>query len=127
MESIKSKTCLVVDDSRVVRKVAIRIANELGFACEEAADGKQALEQCQKAIPDAVLLDWKMPVMDGTTFLDRLRKLPGGKNAKVIFVTTENGRVDIQKALKAGADEYIMKPFDREIMESKFRQVGLID
>jgi len=127
MEAAKPKTCLVVDDSRVVRKVAIRIANELGFACEEAADGKQALEQCQKAIPDAVLLDWKMPVMDGTTFLDRLRKLPGGKSAKVIFVTTENGRVDIQKALRAGADEYIMKPFDREIMESKFRQVGLLD
>jgi len=122
------KTCLVVDDSRVVRRVAIRIANELGFTCEEAADGKQAFEQCQKAMPDAVLLDWKMPGgMDGAQFLEKLRKLANGRHPKVIFCTTESGRVDIQKALKFGADEYIMKPFDRDIMESKFRQVGLLD
>ena len=121
------KTCLVVDDSRVVRKIAIRIANELGFTCEEAGDGKQALEQCQKAMPDAVLLDWKMPVMNGPEFLEKLRKLANGKHPKVIFCSTENARVNIQKAIKAGADEYIMKPFDRDIIESKFRQVGLLD
>ena len=123
-----AKTCLVVDDSRVVRRVAIRIANELGFACEEAADGKQAFEQCRKTMPDAVLLDWKMPGgMDGQQFLEKLRKLNNGRHPKVIFCTTESGRVDIQKALKFGADEYIMKPFDRDILESKFRQVGLLD
>jgi two-component system, chemotaxis family, chemotaxis protein CheY len=79
-------------------------------------------------MPDAVLLDWKMPGgMDGGQFLEKLRKLANGKHPKVIFCTTESGRVDIQKALKLGADEYIMKPFDRDIMESKFRQVGLLD
>jgi two-component system chemotaxis response regulator CheY len=121
------KTCLVVDDSRVVRKVARRIAEDLGFACNEAEDGQQAFNSCERSMPDAILLDWNMPVMSGIEFLEKLRKMNNGGHPKVIFCTTENDMAHIQRALQAGANEYIMKPFDSEIIESKFLQVGLLD
>ena len=120
------KFCLVVDDSRVVRKVARKILEELSFTCAEAEDGKQAMEACAKQMPDAILLDWNMPVMTGIEFLRRLRKMSGGDYPKVVFCTTENDLAHIQEALSAGANEYIMKPFDSDIIQTKFQQVGLL-
>lgn len=120
------KTCLVVDDSSVIRKVARRILEGMGFAIEEAEDGKQALEFCYGTMPEAILLDWNMPVMDGYEFLRELRKLPGGQAPKVVFCTTENDVAHIARAMHAGANEYIMKPFDKDIVEAKFAEVGLI-
>ena len=121
------KTWLVGDDSGVVRKIARRILEEMQFEITEAEDGEKALEECKQAMPDAVLLDWNMPVMDGYEFLGRLRQLPGGDTPKVVFCTTENGVDHISRALHGGADEYIMKPFDREIVAAKFQEVGLIE
>ena len=120
------KTCLVVDDSKVVRMVARKILESLDFDIVEAADGKEALDACVKAMPDAILLDWNMPVMSGIEFLRALRKTAGGGDPVVVFCTTENDISYIQEAIQAGANEYIMKPFDSEIIESKFAQVGLI-
>ena len=120
------KTCLVVDDSRVIRKVARRILEGMHFEITEAADGAEAFEKCQQQLPDAVLLDWNMPNVDGMQFLNMLRKMPGGDKPKVVFCTTENDVSHIARALRAGADEYIMKPFDKEIVEAKFQQVGLV-
>ena len=120
------KTCLVVDDSSVIRKVARRILEGLSFNIVEAENGRDALQQCERALPDAVLLDWNMPVMDGDEFLKALRRIPGGDRPKVVFCTTENDVVHIARALHAGANEYIMKPFDKEIVEAKFQEVGLI-
>ena len=120
------KTCLVVDDSSVVRKIARRILEEMNFQITEAEDGEQALEACKRAMPDAVLLDWNMPVMDGYEFLCSLRRLPGGDVPKVVFCTTENGMDHISRALHGGANEYIMKPFDKEIVAAKFQEVGLV-
>lgn len=120
------KTCLIVDDSKVIRMVAKKILQELTFETEEAADGQQALDACKKSLPDGVLLDWNMPVMDGLQFLVELRKLPGGDAPIVVFCTTENDIEHIQKAIEAGANEYIMKPFDSEIIQAKFSQVGLL-
>jgi two-component system, chemotaxis family, chemotaxis protein CheY len=119
-------SCLVVDDSSVVRKIARRIVEELGFSVIEAEDGERALELCTKSLPDAILLDWNMPVMDGYDFLGCLRRLPGGNGPKVVFCTTENDIDHISRALNAGANEYIMKPFDKEIVAAKFQEVGLI-
>lgn len=121
------KSCLLVDDSRVVRKVARRIAEDLGFECSEAEDGQQAYDFCSGQMPDAIILDWNMPVMSGIEFLEKLRAMPGGDAPKVVFCTTENDMSHIQRAISAGANEYIMKPFDSEIIESKFKQVGLIE
>ena len=120
------KTCLVVDDSSVIRKVARRILEGLDFQILEAEDGEQALAACRSSLPEAILLDWNMPKMDGYEFLRLLRRLPGGDSPKVVFCTTENDVAHIARALHAGANEYIMKPFDKEIVEAKFQEVGLI-
>ncbi len=119
------KTCLVVDDSSVIRKVARRILEGMQFEIMEAEDGEKALDACKRRLPDAVLLDWNMPVMDGYEFLRNLRHMEGGKRPKVVFCTTENDVAHIARALHAGADEYIMKPFDREIVAAKFQEIGL--
>jgi two-component system chemotaxis response regulator CheY len=120
------KTCLVVDDSSVVRKIVRSILEDMDFQITEAEDGEQALESCRETMPDAVLLDWNMPVMDGYEFLGNLRRMPGGDAPKVVFCTTENGMDHISRALHAGANEYIMKPFDRDIVAAKFQEVGLV-
>lgn len=120
------KHCLIVDDSAVIRKVARRILEGLSFSISEAEDGEQALAACRTGMPDAVLLDWNMPVMDGYAFLKALRQLPGGTAPKVVFCTTENDVAHIARAMHAGADEYIMKPFDKEIMTAKMQEVGLV-
>ena len=120
------KTCLIVDDSRIIRKVARRILEDLGFEVIEAADGAEAIACCRSDMPHAVLLDWNMPVMDGPTFLRQLRREPGGEAPKVLFCTVENEPARILEALDLGADEYVMKPFDGDILESKFAQAGLV-
>ena len=120
------KSCLIVDDSKVVRMVARKILEGLDFQIEEAEDGQKALEACQRSMPDAVLLDWNMPVKNGIEFLKDLRVMAGGDQPMVVFCTTENDLAHIQEAIGAGANEYIMKPFDSEIIQSKFSQVGLI-
>jgi two-component system chemotaxis response regulator CheY len=120
------KQILVVDDSSVIRKVAKRILEDLRFQTSEAEDGKKALSACAFLMPDAILLDWNMPVMDGFEFLRELRKMPGGSKPKVVFCTTENDVAHIARAMHAGADEYIMKPFDKQIMRSKLEEVGLV-
>lgn len=120
------KSCLIVDDSRVVRKVARRIVEDLGFECMEADDGESALETCKKTMPDAIVLDWNMPVMSGIEFLEKLRQMNNGTHPKVILCTTENDTAHIQRAMQAGANEYVMKPFDGIILQSKLMQVGLL-
>ena len=106
------KSCLVVDDSKVIRKVARHILETLQFEVREAGDGREAL-------------DWNMPVMSGMDFLRALRLSEGGMQPKVVFCTTENGMAYIRAAIEAGADEYVMKPFDRETLESKLQIVGV--
>jgi len=120
-----SRMCLVVDDSRVVRKVARRILEAHGYGVAEAEDGQKALDACRAEMPDCVLLDWNMPVMDGITFLRELRQEFGPDNPPVVFCTTENDMSHIEMAIEAGAQEYIMKPFDDEILVGKLTQVGL--
>ena len=119
------KTWLIVDDSRVIRGIARGILHDLGFETDEAEDGKQALAACVKHMPDAVLLDWNMPVMNGIEFLRELRTMPNGTSPKVFFCTTENDMSHITEALESGADEFIMKPFDAEILTSKLALQGL--
>ncbi|NBW07380.1 MAG: response regulator [Caulobacteraceae bacterium] len=121
-----ARTCLIVDDSRIIRKVARRIVEGLGFEVDEAADGAEALSYCASVMPDIVLLDWNMPVMDGLTFLRRLRSQPGGGTPKVLFCTIETAPERIAEGLAAGADDYVMKPFDGEILQSKLAEVGAV-
>jgi two-component system chemotaxis response regulator CheY len=120
-----SPTCLVVDDSRVVRKVARRILQANGFTVMEAEDGQKALDACHHTLPDCVLLDWNMPVMNGIDFLRALRAEFGPEHPVVVFCTTENNISFIEQAIENGAQEFIMKPFDEDILLGKFAQAGL--
>jgi two-component system chemotaxis response regulator CheY len=121
-----SNTCLVVDDSKVVRKLERRIMEELGFVVSEAEDGKHAEAHCQQEMPKLILLDWHMPVMNGLEFLKVLRAMPNGTTPKVVFCTTESEMNNIVQALSSGADEYVMKPFDADIIRGKLQQIGIL-
>lgn len=119
------KSCLIVDDSKVIRKVARHILETLDFVVDEAEDGRQALTRIEARMPDVVLLDWNMPVMSGMEFLRELRRSDFATQPKVVFCTTENDTAHIRAAIDAGADEYVMKPFDRETLETKLQIVGV--
>ncbi len=123
-----ARTALVVDDSRVVRKAARRMLESFGYTVAEAEDGQVALTACHAApLPELVLLDWNMPVMDGITFLRRVREDFGPDHPQVVLCTTEAEMDRILQALEAGAQEYIMKPFDATILGGKLAQIGLLD
>jgi two-component system chemotaxis response regulator CheY len=109
----------------VIRKVARHILETLNFSVDEAEDGRQALTRCDVHMPDVILLDWNMPVMGGMEFLRTLRQSGGEAQPKVVFCTTENDIAHIRAAIEAGADEYVMKPFDRETLHSKLQIVGV--
>ena len=116
----------MVDDSRVIRKVARRIVEDMGFEVAEAGDGVEALVWCRGAMPDAILLDWNMPSMNGLEFLRQLRQERGGDRPVVVFCTVESDPARIGEALACGAAEYIMKPFDSDILHSKFALADLL-
>jgi two-component system chemotaxis response regulator CheY len=118
-------TCLVVDDSRVVRRYARGILETNGYTVTEAENGRIALEDCRRARPDGVLLDWHMPVMNGIEFLRALRREFGPERPVVVFCTAQAEMTAIELAIESGAQEYIMKPFDAGILLGKLAQVGL--
>ncbi|NBC88450.1 MAG: response regulator [Alphaproteobacteria bacterium] len=119
-----AQTCLIVDDSRVIRKVAAKIAKSLGYVPEEAQDGIEALARCRKAMPALVLTDWSMPEMDGLEFVRQLRAIPTPKPPVVVFCTSKGDATDIHEGIKAGADDYIVKPFDEAALKAKLEQLG---
>jgi two-component system chemotaxis response regulator CheY len=121
-----SKTCLVVDDSKIVRKVIGRILEPIGFTISEAENGQIALDMLKENTYDLVMLDWNMPVMDGPTCLKGLRESDISPQPKVIFCSTENATSKIMEAIQAGADEYVMKPFDEAIILDKLQQIGVM-
>ena len=117
-------TCFVVDDSDVVRKVARRILEQFHFTVSEAEDGTKALALCQKQIPDAILLDASMPVMDGYEFMRALRRMPGGDRPKVIMCQVDNDDAQLARANHAGVNEILLKPFDKTRVAEKLAAVG---
>lgn len=120
------KSCLIVEDLRVVRKIARHIVEGLGLKVKEAEDGLEGIRACEQAMPDLVLLDWNMPVMDGMEFIRELRLLSGGDHPKVVFCTTEYDAQHIREAIAAGADEYVMKPFDHDTLYFKLQLIGIV-
>ena len=120
------KHCLVVDDSSVVRKVARRILEGFDFTVSEAEDGSQALDMCRRGMPDMILLDWHLPAMDGIEVVASLRKLDHGREPKVLYCVSEADVAQIARALRAGIDDYILKPFDRALVEAKRHEGGML-
>ena len=122
-----SPLCLIVDDSRVIRRMAADILKSLGLRTAEAENGLKGVEFCRNTVPDMVLLDWNMPEMDGITCLRALRAMKLEPRPFVVMCTTESGMPKICEALEAGADEYIMKPYDQGVLQDKLDQLGLLE
>ncbi len=118
---------MVIDDSRAIRLILSGILRDLSFEISEAANGKEAL-LCLRANdpPNVALLDWNMPEMNGYEFLKRVRANPAFNKMRIIMVTTETEMTQVTRALEAGADEYVMKPFTREIIRDKLQLLGVI-
>ncbi len=120
----EQKVCLIVDDSRVIRKVSSKIAKTLGYVPVEAQDGEEALARCKRSMPHLVLTDWDMPEMDGLEFVTKLRAIPTPKAPVVVFCTSKNRAADVHAGIKAGADDYITKPFDEATLKAKLEKLG---
>jgi len=118
------KYCIVADDSAAMRKVMRGMLTELGFEVGEAANGLEALESCRARRPDILLLDWNMPVMDGFACLAALRGQEGAEHPKIIFCTTGAEAAPIIRAMAGGASEYLVKPFDRDLLAQKVQAIG---
>lgn len=121
------KQCLIVDDSKIVRKVSRGIIEPMGYEIFEAENGEEALKIALAHPIKVVMLDWNMPVMNGLEFLVKLRAETSiAEQPVVIFCTTENEMTKIIEAMGAGANEYVMKPYDENIIRGKFEQLGLL-
>jgi two-component system chemotaxis response regulator CheY len=118
------KNCLVVEDSRVMRTVARRIFEELKFETGEAEDGMGGLRACHEKMPDVIFLDWNLPSMPGLEFLKSVRGQQNGAHPVILFATTENDANEIAAAIAAGADDYVMKPYDRVSLRTKLVELG---
>lgn len=121
------KQCLIVDDSSTIRKIIRSMFTEFGFSCFEAENGQRALDHCMRARPDIIMLDWNMPVMTGIEFIRRLGAQWSQNLPTVIFCTTESDLSFIEQALNAGAADYIMKPFEKEMLRTKLEQLALLE
>lgn len=118
---------LIVDDSRFVRGYLRGLLAEKGIECAEAGDGQAGMDQLKSGtLFDVVLLDWNMPVMNGLEMLKQMRA-EGYSGVKVLMVTTEAENDFILRALDAGADEYLMKPFDDQALMEKLAMLGLVE
>jgi two-component system chemotaxis response regulator CheY len=118
------KQCLVVDSSSIVRKVVRTIVEGLGYEVVDAESGEQALECCTARMPEVLLLDWYLPTMNAIEFLAALRAMTTGKRPFIVYCTTVNDPADITRAFNAGADEYLLKPYDKAAIASLFGEIG---
>ncbi|HEY2837047.1 MAG TPA: response regulator [Rhizomicrobium sp.] len=118
------KHCLVVEDSRIMRTVARRIFEELKFDIGEAEEGMAALRAVREKMPDVIFLDWNLPSMPGLEFIKSVRGQQNGSHPVILFATTENDPDEIALAITAGADDYVMKPYDRASLRSKLVELG---
>jgi two-component system chemotaxis response regulator CheY len=123
-EPARERHCLIVDDSRMIRKFARTILEGLGYKVAEAENGEEALGRCKAAMPDLILLDWNMPVMSGVEFVAALRREQASLKPKVVFCTSNADTAHIRKGIEAGADEYVIKPFDQQTLQAKLQRIG---
>ena len=116
---------LIVDDSRAIRSIVSRIVKQLGFEISEACDGRDALAKLGEGGADLALVDWNMPEMNGLQFVQAVRADASRASMRIVMVTTENDISNIQQAIEAGADEYLMKPFTKESLLEKLSLIGI--
>lgn len=119
--------CMIVDDSSTIRKIVRNMLEGFGIECLEAENGQAGLEEFQRSAPDLIMLDWNMPVMNGIDFIRALNRDAKDTVPPVIFCTTEKDMSFIEQAMNAGAADYIMKPFERDMLKDKLANLGFID
>jgi two-component system, chemotaxis family, chemotaxis protein CheY len=119
-------SCLILDDSRMIRAVARNLFEGLGFDVLEAEDVRDGLVQCAQSLPDIVLVDWNMPDADGISFIRAVRASNFAKQPKLLLCSTETKLSEIRAAFRAGADSYLMKPFDRAKLFHRLSRFGLV-
>ncbi len=123
---VKMALAMVIDDSSATRMILARILGELGYTVEKAENGADALHKLSKmSRPELILIDWNMPVMNGYEFLVKARSMPEYDDVTMMMVTTETEIEQVLKALEAGANEYVMKPFTKDIIDEKLSLLGL--
>jgi two-component system chemotaxis response regulator CheY len=121
-----NRLALMVDDSRVIRAIVGRAMQELGFTTQEAGDGQGALDRLKQGpLPSVMLIDWNMPGLNGLELVQAVRANPAWSDLRLIMITSENEIERVQKALEAGADEYIMKPFTKDMIQEKLTLLGI--
>jgi two-component system chemotaxis response regulator CheY len=122
---------LVIDDSKVIRTLLTSLARDLAFATTEACDGREALDLLVRNDPrepfDVALVDWDMPRMNGLEFVETVRRNGDFNGMKIMMVTIQNEQGKVAQALRAGADDYLMKPITREMLKEKLQVIGLLD
>lgn len=118
--------CLVIEDSRVMRRIECTLLEELQFETVEAEDGDSALQHCRSGIPELILLDIDLPKAGGFEFLRKLNRQAGEKRPVVVFCNTENDPDQISQALLAGANDYIQKPFGRAELKVALTATGVL-
>jgi two-component system chemotaxis response regulator CheY len=121
------KTCLIVDDSDVIREIALRILTDLGIEAKECETAAEAVERCRNAKPDVVLLDWDLPSLGALDFLRGVAELAVEQRPAIVLCATENDPQQFTLAKAAGAQHHILKPFDRLSIELKLAEIGVID
>ncbi len=121
------KIFLIADDSPVIRKVGRRLIEDLGFIVVEAGTGEEALYHCRSNMPDAALIDWDLPDMTGTELVREIAMIPEAENCKILYCTSELMVPEMTKAKRAGAGAFLMKPFNRKVLETKFAEIGLLE
>lgn len=120
-----NKHCLVVDDSDVIRKVARAFLERLGYSVAEAKTGEEALAHAELGMPDLILIDWHMPGLPPRETIAQIRRLHNSRRPTLVYMTTEHNMEDIAEAKKSGADDYLLKPFDRVAFEGKINELAL--
>jgi two-component system chemotaxis response regulator CheY len=118
------KLCLIVDDSAVIRKVARHFIENMDYEILEADSAQAALDKCKLEMPDVIMLDWHLPTMGAMEFLAALKNLQATKRPFILYCTTENDPAMISRAFSAGANDYIMKPFNGDTLVSKFNEIA---
>lgn len=121
------KSCLILEDSSLVRQIAARMVEDLGMRPREAANASEALEMCRAERPDVILLDWDLPSMGALDFLRGVGAFEPDARPEIVLCATENDPQQFVLAKAAGAAHHLLKPFDRDGLEAKFAEVGVID
>ena len=115
--------CFIIDDSEIIRKYTRLIFESLGFRVSEADSAVAAMERLRTEVPDYILVDWRLPDTNSIELIERIRALPHVERPYIVYSTTENDPLEIQRALSRGADTYLLKPYNRQIIEMKLQEI----